>query len=113
MRLLEVHVSMCPLRSDEVGAPSLITMVGELSACTVDDVVRGCLLEYVRFARHAILDLAGLEMVDDRGAMLLDELGAAVADLGGSIGVHNPAVLVEHVIRFCGVSDRITICAPA
>jgi anti-anti-sigma factor len=109
---LDVDVSACPSRCGEVISPALVMMAGELSANTVDDAVRHSVFDYVRFARHTVIDLTRLETIDDEGARLLDELGESVADIGGSIAIHNPGVVVEPVIRFCGISDHITICAP-
>ena len=110
--MLDIHVSACPSRCGEIVSPALVTMAGELSAITVDDAVRCSVLDYVRFARHTVVDLTRLETIDDEGARLLDELGDVVADIGGTISIHNPGVVVEHVIRFCGISDHIRICAP-
>lgn len=111
--LLAVSVSTCSQPPGGSVPPALIKTVGELSSSTVDDFVGSSLLEYIRFARNAVIDLSGLATIDDCGVALLDDLADAAWLVGGALTLHDPAFIVEHVIRFCGVSDRVCICSPA
>lgn len=109
--VLEVSVSLCAPHDEDSVPLALAVVAGELSAITISDTVATALVDYVRFARNVVVDLSNLTAIDHRGAVALNDLDRAASRVGGTLVVHEPPVLVEHVIRFCGVSDRIRICS--
>jgi hypothetical protein len=108
---LDVSVSLCSSQHGDPFSAAIVAAVGEFSVTTIDEAVSTALVDYVRFARNVVIDFSRLVTIDHRGALMLDELDGVASRAGGSLVVHEPSGLVEHVIRFCGVSDRIRICS--
>jgi ABC-type transporter Mla MlaB component len=92
---------------------ALILMSGELSGTTIEESVWCAVMEYAAFAHSVVLDLTRVDRVDQRGSEMVDALYRVVDGVGGRLTLHNPNSVVEHVLRFCGVSDRIVVCHPA
>lgn len=109
--LLDVSVSLCASQHGAPFSSAIVAAVGEFSVTTIDEAVSTALVDYVQFARNVVIDFARLVTIDHRGAVMLDELDTVASRAGGVLVVHEPSGLVEHVIRFCGVSDRIRICS--
>ncbi len=110
--LLDVHVASCSGSHDDESTPALILLFGELSATTIDDTVWNSVTEFAAFAHSVVLDLSHVDRVDQRGSELVDALFRVVDGVDGALSLHNPSSVVEHVLRFCGISDRITVCHP-
>jgi ABC-type transporter Mla MlaB component len=113
MSLLDVHVASCLRSCDDEPTSALILMSGELSASTIDDSVWSSVMEFAAFAHSVVLDLTYVDRVDQRGSEMVDALYRVVEGLDGELSLHNPSSVVEHVLRFCGISDRIVVCHPA
>lgn len=108
---LDVSVSLCASQHGEPFSSAIVAVVGEFSVTTIDEAVSTALVDYVHFARNVVVDFSRLVTIDHRGALTLDELDSVASGAGGALVVHEPSALVEHVMRFCGVSDRICICS--
>jgi anti-anti-sigma factor len=111
--LLDVHVASCMRSCEDEPASALIMMSGELSATTIDEFVWSSVMEYAAFAHSIVLDLTHVDSVDQRGSEMVDALYRVIEGLDGEMSLHNPNSVVEHVLRFCGISDRIVVCHPA
>jgi anti-anti-sigma factor len=92
---------------------ALILMSGELSATTIDESVWTSVMEFAAFAHSVVLDLTHVDLVDQRGSEMVEALYRVVESVDGRLSLHNPNGVVEHVLRFCGISDRIDVCHPA
>jgi ABC-type transporter Mla MlaB component len=113
MSMLDVHVASCLRSCADEPTSALILMSGELSASTIDDSVWSSVMEFAAFAHSVVLDLTYVDRVDQRGSEMVDALYRVVEGLDGEMSLHNPSSVVEHVLRFCGISDRIVVCHPA
>lgn len=110
--MLDVHVASCLRSHADEPTWALILMSGELSATTIDDSVWTSVMEYAAFAHSVVLDLTLVDRVDQQGSAMVDALYRVVDGVGGRLTLHNPNSVVEHVLRFCGISDRIVVCHP-
>jgi ABC-type transporter Mla MlaB component len=111
--LLDVHVASCLRSCEDEPTSALILMSGELSATTIDESVWSSIMEFAAFAHSIVLDLTYVDRVDQRGSEMVDALYRVIEGLDGQMSLHNPNSVVEHVLRFCGISDRIVVCHPA
>jgi ABC-type transporter Mla MlaB component len=111
--LLDVHVASCMRSHADEPTSALILMSGELSTTTIDESVWSSVMEYAAFAHSVVLDLTRVDRVDQRGSEMVEALYRVVDGVGGRLTLHNPNSVVEHVLRFCGISDRIVVCHPA
>lgn len=110
---LDVHVASCTHSCDGSSTSALISMSGELSAITIDEFVWSSVLEFAAFAHSVVLDLGQVDRVDERGSEMVEALYRVVSRVDGQLSLHDPNCVVEHVLRFCGISDRIVVCHPA
>lgn len=108
--ILDVHVASCVGVPDDLKTPALMSVRGELTAASIDEEVSSALLEFALFARSVVLDLAGVQRIDDVGADLVDALRRVLGDIDGELFVHGPPPAVEQVLRGGGIGDRLRIC---
>jgi ABC-type transporter Mla MlaB component len=113
MSMLDVHVASCMRSRADEPTSALILMSGELSATTLDEPVWSSVMEYAAFAQSVVLDLTRVDRVDQRGSEMVNALYRVIDGVGGRLTLHSPNSVVEHVLRFCGISDRIVVCHPA
>ena len=113
---LDVAVASCAVPGSgtdgDEPTSAVVSMFGDLTVDTVDEVVWQSVVDYATFARWVVVDLSRAEHVDGRGTALVNALHRATTAVGGNVTVHDPDLVVEYVLRCCGLSDGIAVCHP-